>query len=117
MPTHGYELDDLKEQYKTVSVSENGSNTYVLVEKAGLPPGCHPKETPVLLVLNSGQPRPEIYVKPGIKILNGQDPRSTSIINIQGQSWMQFSYNLEFDRNKHSLVQFIAGSLRRFSKN
>ena len=117
MPAHGYDLDDLKEQFKSVSVSENGGNTYVLVQKATLPVGCNPEETPVLLVLNSGQPRPEIYVKPGIKILNGQDPRSTSVVSVQGQSWMQFSYNLEFDRSKHTLVQFIAGSLRRFSKN
>lgn len=84
--------------------------------KVALPAGCAPGHTPVLLRLQPGQERPEIFVKPGITVPNGIAPRSTSVVLIGGESWLQFSYTFPWDRNQHSLVQFVGAALRRFAK-
>lgn len=110
------DLEDVKCQYQSVKVAINGPLTYVRIESVSLPQGCNPESTPVLLVLRPGQPKPEIYVKPGAKLPNGRDPRSTIVVAIEGETWLQFSYQLSWDPNQHSLVQFIEGALRRFAK-
>lgn len=110
------ELEELKSQYETVRVRKDGTTTYVYVEPVELPVGCKPAKTAVLLTLN-GQPKPLIYVKPGVTVGNGINPRSTSVMQIEGESWLQFSFNLNWDQNQHTLLQFIEGSLRRFAKH
>lgn len=111
------DLEEVKEQYSSVKVATNGSLTYVRLDSVSLPKGCTPESTPVLLVIRPGQAKPEIYVKPGIKLGNGREPRSVSTVTIEGESWLQFSYQLNWDSNQHSLVQFIEGALRRFAKS
>jgi hypothetical protein len=111
------DLEDVKQQYATVKVANNGSLNYIRIESVSLPTGCMPESTPVLILLRPGQAKPEIYVKPGIKLSNGREPRSISPVTIEGESWLQFSYQLNWDPNQHSLVQFIEGALRRFAKN
>ncbi len=110
-------LEEVKEQYHSVSMAANASATFVKIAAVALPDGCNPQSTPVLLVVRLGQATPEIYVKPGIKLANGRDPRSTSVVAIEGESWMQFSYQLSWDPNQHTIVQFIEGALRRFAKH
>jgi hypothetical protein len=110
------DLEEVGNQYNSVKLATNGPLTYARIDSVSLPGGCSPDLTPVLLVLRPGQPKPEIYVKPGIKLANGRDPRSVSVVTIEGESWLQFSYNLIWDPNQHSLVQFIEGALRRFAK-
>ncbi|HNG37237.1 MAG TPA: hypothetical protein PK068_11760 [Nitrosomonas sp.] len=110
------ELEELKAHYDSVKVRKNGSATYVQIEPVRLPGGCNPAFTPALLVL-SGQPKPQIYVKPGLTVGNGISPRSTSVVNVEGESWLQFSFNLNWDQNQHTLLQFIEGSIRRFAKH
>lgn len=111
------DLEDVKQQYTSVKVATNGLLNYVRIDSVSLPKGCTPESTPVLLVLRPGQAKPEIYVKPGIKLGNGRDPRSISTVTIEGEGWLQFSYQLNWDPSQHSLVQFIEGALRRFAKN
>jgi len=111
------DLEEVKEQYHSVKIANNGSLCYVRIDSVTLPIGCTPESTPVLLVLQPGQAKPEIYVKPGIKLSNGREPRSISTLVIEGESWLQFSYQLDWDPNQHSLVQFIEGALRRFAKS
>jgi hypothetical protein len=111
------DLEEVKEQYTSVKIATNSSATFVRIESVSLPRGCTPDATPLLLVLKIGQARPEIYVKPGIKLANGMDPRSISVVAIEGESWLQFSYQFTWDPNQHTLVQFIEGALRRFAKN
>jgi hypothetical protein len=111
------DLAEVKEQYGDVKITENSSATLVRIDSVDLPLGCQPKASPVLMLIKPGQPRPEIYVKSGIRVPNGIVPRSTSDVSIEGESWMQFSYQFSWDGDQHSLVQFIEGALRRFSKN
>ena len=111
------ELADLKDAYGAVSVTKgSGGETLIRLHDVGLPRGCSPPTTPVLLVLRPGQSRPQIYVKPKIKVPNGVNPRSTSVVAVEGEEWLQFSYSFPWDESSHTLMQFVEASLRRFAK-
>lgn len=111
------EVASLKEAYGAISLAAaTGGRHLVRIEEITLPKGCSPSTTAVLLVIAPGQPRPQIYVKPGIKLPNGKVPRSTSAVTVEGEGWMQFSYSFPWDENSHSLVQLVGASLRRFAK-
>ena len=111
------EIDGLKSSYGEISVgSGSAGQTLIRIHSATLPKGCSPSSTPALLVLQPGQPRPQFYVKPKIKVPNGIDPRSTSVVAVEGEEWLQFSYAFTWDENAHTLVQFVEASLRRFAK-
>ena len=86
------------------------------LEGVTLPRGCTPSTTPVLLMCDL-RSRPQIYVKPGIRLPNGIEPRSTSRVQVEGEEWLQFSYSFPYDENAHSFVQFIGAALRRFDKS
>ena len=111
------EIAGLKQDYGAVSVCKSsGGGTLVRMTEAPLPNGCAPPITPALLVIQAAGGKPALYVKPNIKLPNGASPRSTSVVAIEGEEWLQFSYNVSWDENVHSLVQFVAASLRRFAK-
>lgn len=112
------EIKELKEVYQEVEVAKGSAGqTLIRIKETTLPRGCSPSATPVLLVLQDGQPRPQIYVKPGIKLPDGQDPRSVSQVQVEGEGWLQFSYSFPWEKNKNTLLQFVESSLRRFTKN
>lgn len=111
------EVAALRELYGELSVCKaTGGATLVKLHEAPLPKGCSPARTPVLLVVPPGQGKPVLHVKPGVKLPNGAAPRSTSVVAIEGEEWLQFSYNVTWDENAHSLLQFVAAGLRRFAK-
>jgi hypothetical protein len=110
------ELEGLKAAYGEVAMATGAPGQILIrIANARLPRGCTPAETPVLLVLEDGQV-PKVYVKPGIKVPSGA-PRSTSDVQIAGEAWMQFSYNLAGDPSTYSLVQLVGASLQRFAKD
>jgi len=111
------DLEEVRKQYHSVKIATNGATTFVRIESIALPQGCTPDMTCLLLVLKVGQAKPEIYVKPGIKLSSGRDPRSVNVVAIEGESWLQFSYQFAWDPGQHTLIQFIEGALRRFAKN
>jgi hypothetical protein len=109
-------IEELKDAFGAVTkVTAPSGETYFRIESAKLPKGCKPAATPVLLVVN-GEARPRCYVKPGIKVPNGVDPRSTSTVELQGEAWLQFSYNFSWEWTTHTLVQFVGSGLRRFAR-
>jgi hypothetical protein len=110
-------IAELKAVYGGTSIARPaGGATLVRIEQAPLPKGCKPSTTPALLVIQPAGGRPAFYVKPGIRLSNGREPRSTSVVSVEGEAWLQFSYNFPWDENSHSLVQFVAASLQRFAK-
>jgi hypothetical protein len=110
------DIEQLKEAFGEVATAVGScQQTLILIKAASLPKGCTPAETPVLLVMQPS--RPLIYVKSGIKLPNGRDPQSTSIVQVEGESWMQFSYSFSYDETLHTLVQFVGAALNRFKKN
>lgn len=110
------EIGKLREVYHDVAVATgSGGQELIRIGEVALPKGCSPSSTPVLLVVQAGQPRPHIFVKPGVKVPNGRDPRSTSVVQVEGEAWLQFSYSFPWDENAHSLVQFVGAALRRFA--
>ncbi len=82
-----------------------------------LPQGCQPPSTPVLLLVEPGQSVPKVYVKPGIKLPNGANPDSTTVVNIEGESWLQFSYKLQTEASNYSWLSLVAAYLGRFAKD
>ena len=109
-------IGQLKEAYGAVTtVTAPSGETYFRLESVTLPKGCKPTTTPALLVVK-GEARPQCYVKPGIKVPNGVDPRSTSTVELQGEAWLQFSYAFPWEWSTHTLVQFVGASLRRFAR-
>ena len=113
---HAAHIEELKEAYGAVAtVTAPSGETHFRIESVKLPKGCKPTTTPVLLVVNGGA-RPVCYVKPGIKVPNGVDPRSTSTVELHGEAWLQFSYTFPWDWATHTLVQFVGSSLRRFAR-
>ncbi len=111
------EADSLRKAFgDTASAREPNNVVLFRISQASLPMGCTPGRTPVLIRLQPGQERPEVFVKPGITLPNGVAPRSTSVVPIGGESWLQFSYTFPWDAKQHSLVQFVGAALLRFAK-
>ena len=112
------ELQDMKAAYGEVAATTGvGGQLLIRISRVGLPKGCNPEGTSVLLAGSAGQARPQIYVRPGIKLPNGRLPRSTSTVQLQGEAWMQFSYAFSWDKDSHTLVQLVEAALRRFAKS
>lgn len=112
------EIKELKEVYQDVAVAKGSAGQNLIrIKEVALPKGCSPSTTPVLLVLQAGQPKPQIYVKSGIKLPDGQDPRSVNQVQVEGEEWVQFSYSFPWEENQNTLLQFIESALRRFTKN
>jgi len=103
-------------QANTLNLALAVTVSMTLVE-VDLPKGCSPAGTPVLLVWPAGQLRPQVSVKPGIRLPNGTVPRSTSTVQIEGEAWMQFSYSFTWDKDNHTLVQLVETAIRRFAKS
>jgi hypothetical protein len=109
------DVEQLKEAFGDIAVAVgSGQQKLFRIKAAPLPKGCSPDETSVLLVMQPS--RPLIYVMPGIRLPNGREPRSTSIVQVEGESWMQFSYSFAYEETSHTLVQFVAAALGRFGK-
>jgi hypothetical protein len=110
------ELSQLREIYGSVATALSVTEQQVIrIAEVPLPRGCKPAASPVLLVL---QPtRPLIYVKPGLTTPRGLIPRSTSVVSVEGEAWLQFSFNNPFDEKVHTLLQFVEASLRRFARD
>jgi hypothetical protein len=111
-------MQDMKATYGEVATTTGAAGHLLIrINCVGLPKGCNPAGTPVLLAWPAGQARPQIWVKPGIKLPNGASPRSTSTVQLEGEAWMQFSYSFAWDKDSHTLVQLIEAAMKRFAKS
>lgn len=99
-----------------VMVAQEGGRTLVRINAVELYPTCEPDSTPMMLVLDPGQPKPVAYVQVGQTLANGRNPRSTSVTVVGGDSWMQFSFNVPWEEG-HGIVRFIAAARQRFAQN
>jgi hypothetical protein len=112
------DIELLEDAYGGVEVADGpGGQNYLRITKVNLPRGCSPSTTRVLVAAQPGQPRPQVYVQPGIHLRNGKDPRSTTTVSVEGEAWMQFSYSFNWDPSTHSLAQLVGASLLRFAKD
>lgn len=78
-----------------------------------LPPGCKPQAVCVLLVVNSPNEAPAMYVKEMILLRNGVAPRNVTPVQVDGETWFQFSANFPYNP-AHPLSAYIFGRLGRF---
>jgi GlcNAc-PI de-N-acetylase len=64
------------------------------VSRVELYPGCQPPHSTMLVVLDPGHPKPQVFVTPGQLLANRRLPKNNSNILIAGQTWMQFLFNI-----------------------
>ena len=108
---------DLIERYGDgVRQAREGSQTLVRINEVELYPTCRPAVTPMLLVFDSAQAKPLVYVQPDQLLANGRVPRNSSTVLVGGESWMQFSFNIPWAEGD-SITRFIAAARQRFAQN
>lgn len=110
-------LDELASAYRDAVSTVEGTRTLVKTSGVGLPKGCAPPQTAVLVVIEDAQAAPQLYLKQLPKLPNGRDPRSTSPVQFGGETWYTFSFNQPWDEDRHTALQFVEGRLRRFALN
>jgi hypothetical protein len=99
-----------------VRTATDGARTLVRVDELELYPTCKPTSTPILVVLDPSQPKPVVYVRPGQLLANGKTPKSTSVVMIGGESWLQFSLNVPWEE-QHGIRRFVAAARQRFTQD
>jgi len=99
-----------------IRTAGDGGRTLVRVSEVDLYEGSTPRATPMLLVLDPGQPKPLAYVQPGQLLANGKAPKSTSIVMVGGESWLQFSFNIPWDESM-GIIRFVAAARQRFAQD
>jgi hypothetical protein len=106
------------ETYGTENVrfAEEGMRTLVRIASIDLYEGCSPRTTPLLLVLDKGQPKPLPYVQTGQRLANGREPKSSSPQLIGGESWLHFSFSIPWEE-AHGITRFIAAARQRFAQS
>lgn len=112
---HEAEIEDLGRTFGEVTTVDRGETRLVRLPTVPLPTGCKPDRIQVLLTLH-GQDRPLIYVQRGITGPHGGPPRSCSDVLVEGESWIQFSYQFPWAWSD-GLVMFVGTALRRFAKH
>ena len=101
---------------QATKVGQDGVRRLVQIERVELYPGCQPVETTMLIVLDPGHPKPQVFVTPGQQLANGRIPKNNSNILIAGQTWMQFSFNIPWS-DGDNIMRFIAAARQRFTQN
>ncbi len=99
-----------------VRVAVDGARTMLRIGEVELYPASRPPSTPMLLVLDPGQAKPIAHVQPGQLLANGKAPKSTSIVLVGGESWLQFSFNIPWVE-EHGIMRFIAAARQRFAQD
>lgn len=98
-----------------VQIATEGGRTLLRIAVLELYAGSQPPTTPMLIVLDPNQPKPQAYVQPGQLLANGKAPKSTSIALVGGESWLQFSFNIPW-QEQHGIIRFIAAARQRFAQ-
>jgi hypothetical protein len=112
------ELDRITVQLSSVygqdvTLGQDGVRRLIRIATFELYPDCRPANTAMLVVLDPGQPKPQVFVTPGQLLTNGRAPRSSSTILIGGESWMQFSFNIPWS-DGDNIMRFLAAARKRF---
>jgi hypothetical protein len=101
---------------QTVKIGQEGQRLLFQIERVELYPGCQPPHTTMLVLLDPGHPKPQVFVTPGQLLANGRLPKNNSNILIAGQTWMQFSFNIPWS-DGDNIMRFIAAARQRFAQN
>ncbi len=107
---------ELKAAFPDAKVARDGTQTLVRIPSVSFPNGCQPTASEALVVLDP-QAAPQLYLKVIPTRSDGGIPRSTGTTAVAGESWCTFSFNLQWDENRHSGEQFVLGRLQRFALN
>lgn len=107
---------ELKVAFPGARTARDGTQTLVRFPSVPFPEGCRPAESEALMVLDP-QAAPQLYLKVIPTRSDGGTPRSTGTTTVAGESWCTFSFNVQWDENRHSGAQFVYARLQRFARN
>jgi hypothetical protein len=108
---------ELLAHYRGAQTAREGELTLIRLPAVELPEGCTPRTMQALVVLHPGEPKPRFYIDRIPSFSNGVVPRSMNATPVAGESWYGYSFNIQWDDNRHTGVQFVEGQLRRFAKH
>jgi hypothetical protein len=111
-------VEELKRIYPEVSTKTLQDGSYLVrVCKVGLPKGCNPETTDVLLSFQLSQEVPSgRYVKDQVRLPNGKTP-GYNATTIDGETWYGFSYNFLWNGTTDPMYQYVESMLTRFAKS
>ena len=109
-------VSELKESYEGIVTAQDGGKTLAKLLEVRFPDGCKPASTAALVALDPQQPKPQLFLKLVPTLSSGRQV-NTNLVTIGGESWFTYSFNLTWDENTHTAVQFVEGQLRRFARN
>ncbi len=107
---------ELEERYPGATVANDQGRTLVKLPKVWFPPGCKPEYTEGLVLVSPGQPRPELYLRV-IPTLPSGGQVTSNAVQVAGESYLTYSFNLNWEEKRNTATQFIEGKLRRFARN
>ena len=119
------ELALLRHRYPGAKIGPGGSS--ILVEGWSLRNGWSAASTVGLVVVPPGYattPPDNFYTGPDLRLANGQEPGNSSLVDLLGSKWRQFSYHVEPSdwrphatiTEGHNLATFFQGVERRLSE-
>lgn len=110
-------ITEILEAYPGSRQAREGNSIFVRLARVYLPEGCLPACTEALVILEPSRPKPRLLVRDKPTTPTGRQPRNVSPEMAGGETWHAFSYNVAWQENKHTAVQFIESALRRFARN
>lgn len=106
---------ELKDAYGGATVTTDGGRRLVRLPALQLPDGCKPSSTVGLVVLDPTAAKPDLVLKEVPTMKSGSRP-AVGTIGIAGESWQSYSFNLQWEEEKHTAIQFVEGKLRRLGR-
>ncbi len=109
-------VSELMERYAGAKSTQDGSKTLVKLPMVQFPAGCQPESSDALVQLDPAAPKPELFLRGLPRLPSGTQPSGNSVL-VAGESWFTYSFNLRWEEERHTAVQFVEGKLRRFAQN
>jgi hypothetical protein len=107
---------ELLQNYPGAVRAQDAGRILVKLPLVEFPTGCQPTSTEALVILTPGAPKPDLMVRVTPRLPSGAQPKTTAT-TVAGETWYAYSFNLQWDADRHSAVQFVQGKLRRFALN
>src|SRR6267378_3289086 len=110
-------VTELRRGYPGAERADEGYVALVRLPLINFPLGCQPLSTRGIVILDPGQPKPRLLIEDRPKTPGGATPRNVNLEMAGGEAWFCFSFNVPWDENRHSALQFVESALRRFAKD
>jgi hypothetical protein len=106
---------ELLAAYSAAVLATDGSRRLIRLPEVHCPEGCNPATVEALVLLDANAAKPELYLREVPTLTSGVRP-NIGTVTVAGSTWQTFSFNLLWDENTHTAIQFLEGKLARFRR-